>query len=225
MDETVAARSGIGLAPIAEFLAALSFLTRLPVERRSAGRSDAERAEAIAARDRGHRRAAATTGAAAFGLVGAVLGLVAGAPLLALGPAHALVGALLAIAVLALLDGGLHLDGLGDTFDALTAPAGSEERARTDPRAGTASVAAIVIVLAVDAAAWADLAARSTPAAVAAVVLAAALSRAAAPVVAALRVGGRGSPAGLATWFAAGTSGVQAVVALSTAAALVLIAG
>jgi adenosylcobinamide-GDP ribazoletransferase len=225
MRESAATNSEIGFSPIAEIRAALSFLTRLSVERRSAGRRDEEPAEAIAAKERAHPPASATTGAGAFAVVGAVLGLVAGLPLVALGPGHALVGALLAIGVLALLDGGLHLDGLGDTFDALAAPAGSEERARTDPRAGTASVVAIVVVLAVDGAALADLGARSAPAGLAAIVLAAAISRAIAPVASTVAGGWRRSPAGLATWFVERTSSAQAVASVVTAVALVLIVG
>ena len=78
--------------------AAIALLTRVPV------RTD------------GH----APAGAAAFGLVGAVLGLAARSALLA--GAAPLPGAVLALAVLAIASGALHLDGLADTADALVAP-------------------------------------------------------------------------------------------------------
>jgi len=114
---TVATRDG---GPLDELVAAVTFLTRVPVASRGASRS--------------------RTGAAAFGLVGAALGLAAAVPVLVSGAAHPLPAAILSVGVVALIEDGLHLDGLADTFDALAAPAGRAERARTDPRAGTAGV-------------------------------------------------------------------------------------
>src|SRR4029078_12992150 len=92
--------------------------------------------------------------------VGALLGLVAGLPLLALGAAHPIPAAVAAGGLLAAWSGALHIDGVADPVDALAAPAGSEERARTDPRAGTAGVVAIVVVLGLDVAAVAEIAGR-----------------------------------------------------------------
>ena len=56
------------------------------------------------------------------------------------GQGHPGPAAISALAIVAILSGGLHLDGLADTSDALAAPAGAADRARTDPRAGTAGV-------------------------------------------------------------------------------------
>jgi adenosylcobinamide-GDP ribazoletransferase len=188
-----------------ELTAAIAFLTRVPVG---------------FAGDR-----PATTGAAGFGFVGAVLGLAAALPLLIGGPSHPVLAAVACVAVIAVLDGGLHLDGLADTFDALAAPEGAAERARTDPRAGTAGVVAIVIVLGLDVTAIAEIAARSTTAAVVAVVMAACLSRALAPAVAVFgRATGPRAAGRLGSWFAAETTAVQAIVSLVTALVATLVA-
>ncbi|TMF33752.1 MAG: hypothetical protein E6I26_13700 [Chloroflexi bacterium] len=191
-------------AAAAELLAAIGFLTRLPLR---PGWVHGDR-----------------TGGAAYGLVGAGLGLAAGVPVLIAGAAHPVLASLAALALLAVLDGGLHLDGLADTVDALAAPPGSANRARTDPRAGTAGVVAVVLALGLDAAALADLAGRGGFAALAAVVAAAAASRAIAPAWAVL-VGRRRTPAeGLGSWFAETTTGFAATIALVTAAIFVGVA-
>ena len=187
-------------SPTAELAAATAFLTRVPVASVS-GR----------------------TGSAAFGLVGGLLGLVASVPLLVLAPAHPVLGAIAAIAILAVLSGGLHLDGLADTFDALAAPSGGADRARTDPRAGTAGLIAVVLVLGVDVAALAELGGRGALPAAVALVAAATVSRAAAPAWGALVGRDRAPAAGLGTWFAASTSGLAAAVAVASAAILVLV--
>jgi adenosylcobinamide-GDP ribazoletransferase len=170
-------------------IAAIALLTRIPV------RTDGARA-----------------GAWAFGIVGAVLGLAAAAPMLVLTP---LPGAVLAMAVLAIASGALHLDGLADTADALAAPnPEAAERARTDPRVGAAGVVAIVLVLAVDAAALADVAAGSSLVAAAALVGAVAASRAAATLVP--FVAGNARP-GFGQWFADRTTPVESAVASGAA--------
>ena len=196
--------------PATELLAAIAFLTRVPV-----GAGGATRAR---------------TGAAAFGLVGALLGAVAGLPLLALGVAHPFLAAVAAVGLLAALSGALHLDGLADTIDAVAAPAGAEERARTDPRAGTAGVVAIVVALGLDAAALAEIAGRGGGLlAMATLVAAATISRAVAPAWAVVVGRRRRPPGGLGTWFADATTGPAAIVALVSAtivlAALVQLAG
>ena len=169
--------------------AAIALLTRIPV------RTDGTRA-----------------GAAAFGLVGAVLGLAAAAPLFVFAP---LPGAVLALAILAVASGALHLDGLADTADALAAPnADAAERARQDPRVGAAGAVAIVLVLGVDAAALAQVAGRSPFVAAAALVAVVAASRAAATV--APFVAGSVRP-GFGRWFAERTSRLDAAVAVGTA--------
>jgi adenosylcobinamide-GDP ribazoletransferase len=169
--------------------AAIALLTRIPV-----------------------RTDGASAGAAAFGLVGAVLGLAAAAPLLVFGP---LPGAVLALAILAVASGALHLDGLADTADALAAPtADAGERARQDPRVGPAGAVALVLVLGVDAAALAQTAGRSPVVAAAALVAVVAASRAVATV--APFVAGTVRP-GFGRWFAERTSTRDAAAAVVTA--------
>jgi adenosylcobinamide-GDP ribazoletransferase len=172
--------------------AALALLTRIPV------RTDGSRA-----------------GAWAFGLVGAVLGLAAAAPLLLFAP---LPGSVLALAVLAVASGALHLDGLADTADALAAPTPeAAERARQDPRVGAAGVVAIVLVLAVDAAALAILAGASPGLAGATLVAVVATSRAVATVAPFVAATVR---PGFGQWFAERTSPRDAVAAVASAVAI-----
>jgi adenosylcobinamide-GDP ribazoletransferase len=115
-------------------VAAFGFLTRVPITRGPI--TDAELGRAV-----GY-----------FPLVGAVLGLLlaglgAGLARAALPPALA---AVVLVAALALLTGGLHLDGLADLFDALGG--GRGDRARMleimrDSRVGAHGAAALVLVL------------------------------------------------------------------------------
>jgi len=183
--------------PGRELVAAVGFLTRVPV-------GPAAMAEG-------------RTGAAAFGLVGAGLGLIAAVPVLLAGGAHPVLAAVLALVTLTILDGALHLDGLGDTVDALAAPADRAEAARADPRVGAAGAVGIILVLGVDAASLAEIAGRSPAVAAAALVVAISASRAAAPGWALasvrLRSVARGS---LGSWFASSTHPLQAVVAGGT---------
>jgi len=177
--------------------AAIALLTRIPV-----------------------RTDGASAGSAAFGLVGAVLGLAAAAPLLVFAP---LPGAVLGLAVLAIASGALHLDGLADTADALAAPtADAAERARQDPRVGPGGVVAIVLVLGIDAAALAMLADPSPGLAAATLVAVVAASRAVATV--APFVAGSVRP-GFGRWFAERTSPRDAVVAVVSAVAIAVAAG
>jgi adenosylcobinamide-GDP ribazoletransferase len=179
----------------ADVRAAAGFLTRLPVG---------------AVGDR--------VGAGAFGVVGAGIGLAAAVPLAVIGGAVPLVAAVLAIAVVVIVSGGVHLDGLADTADALAAPSPDvAERARTDPRLGSGGVVAIALDLALAVAALATLAARDPGLAAAAVVVAVAVSRSAAPVAAFAwtRAGGGGTPHGAGAWF------VERVRPASIAAVLV----
>jgi len=193
-----------------EFAAAVSFLTRLPIHRSTA---DLDR-----------------TGAAAFGLVGLAMGLVGAVPILAIGARLGLPAAIAALLLVVVISGGLHLDGLSDTADALVAPTPeAAERARSDPRAGPAGVTAIVLDLLLGGSFLAVLAARDPRVAAAAFVVALTASRAAAPV-AALIVGRRSSQrlTGLGGWFSARvtTRDVGAAVltiAVVTAGAAVLV--
>ena len=180
-------------APVLDFVAALGFLTRVPV------------------------RADARTGAAAFGLVGALIGIAACWPLAVFSFGQPLVAAVLSVATLALVSGALHLDGLADTADALAArDTEAAERARRDPSAGPAGVVAISLVLAVDVAALAALVQVAGALTAALCVIAScAVSRAAAVIGAVL--GRRRTRPGLARWFVDGTTATAVIVATGTA--------
>jgi adenosylcobinamide-GDP ribazoletransferase len=180
-------------------------------------------ADAPAARHR-------TTGAAAFGLVGALVGAAGAAPLLVLGERAPLAAGVLAAGALALVSGALHLDGLADTVDALAAPsAEAADRARKDPRVGPAGAAAIVVVVVADAALLASIVElRGAVTAALACVVAASGSRAIAPVAAWLA--GRGQPrptvrSGLGAWFVARAAAPAATTAWITALVIAVVAG
>jgi len=165
--------------------AAVAFLTLVPVGRalRLAG---------------GDLRMAAP----AFPLVGAAVGATAGAcgVLLAHQVAPAVAGAI-ALVVAVALTGGLHLDGLADTADALGARTVDDAlRIMREPQVGSYGVTAVALVLIVDAAALAELVAARRIAEVAA---AFALARAVAPVIAAVLPYAR-QGSGLARSIAAG---------------------
>lgn len=103
-------------------------------------------------------------GRAFFPAAGLLLGLLAWIAFL---PVSAIAGPQLggvaAVAVLAVLSGGLHLDGLADSADGLLAGGGRERRLEImrDPRAGTYGVVAVVLVLLGDVAALSRLDART----------------------------------------------------------------
>jgi len=102
--------------------------------------------------------AAAASGAIAFPLIGAVVGLTGAAPLVMLGWLQPL-SSLLALAVIAVVTGALHLDGLADTADALLAPDRQRaERARKDPAVGPGGAVALILVVAIEASALASVA-------------------------------------------------------------------
>ncbi|WDZ84455.1 adenosylcobinamide-GDP ribazoletransferase [Micromonospora cathayae] len=170
-------------------------------------------------------RAVAGTAMAVAPLVGAGLGVLLGGVLLGLAQvAPPLVAAALTVTVGTLVTRGLHLDGLADTVDALGSyrrgPAALEIMKKPD--VGPFGVAALVLVLLVQAAVLAELAARPGPAAFAAVVAATAAGRLG--VTVACR---RGVPAarpdGLGA-LVAGTVGPVAVLAGTVAVALVAVA-
>lgn len=177
-------------------LAAAGFLTSLPVGGRTAA-----------------------TGGAAFGVVGAGIGLVAALPVLAL-PDAQLLGAALAVAVVAIGSGGLHLDGLADTIDALAAPSPDRaERARRDPAVGALGAAGVSLVLLADAAA---IAALSPAVAVPALVVAAAASRSV-PALGARLV--RHGEAGLGRWWGDAVRPIDGLACAATVALVVLLTG
>jgi len=116
-------------------------------------------------------------GRAFFPAVGVLLGLLAAAAFwlgsLLAGP---LVGAVAALAMLAVLTGGLHLDGLADCADGLLIGGSRERRLEVmrDPRLGTFGVVALILLLLAEAAVLAHL---GSPAALSALVAAGAVSR------------------------------------------------
>jgi adenosylcobinamide-GDP ribazoletransferase len=186
--------------PLGDVRAAAGFLTRLPV---GAANRDA-------------------VGAGAFGLVGAGIGLLAAVPLVLLGRPVPLVAAVLAVAVMVLVTGAVHVDGLADTADALAAPSpDAAERARSDPRLGSGGVATLTLALALGIASLATLAAQDPVLAAAAVVVAATVSRSAAPVAALAwsRMGRTttSESGGAGAWFVrlVGPSEIVAVIATS----------
>ena len=167
------------------------------------------------------------TGAAAFGLLGAAVGTGGGLAIVLVAGASPLAAGALAVAVMAILSGGLHLDGLADTADALAVgdPARAEI-ARQDPRVGSAGVVALAVAVVFDAALLASLATTSGAVrAGLACVVAAAGSRALA-AAAGLLARGRlrsGDPAGSGgsgARFVALVSPIAAAVALASAAGL-----
>ena len=200
---SVLARASIALA---ETRAAVSFLTRLP-NRRPAAELDG-------------------TGAAAFGLVGAAIGLAAATPIVILAPRLPLPAAVIALLAIVVTSGGLHLDGLGDTADALAARTpDAAERARKDPRAGAAGVTAIVLDLLLGTALLAAIAAVDPGVAAAALIVAASMSRAAATVAAwAARRTRSDRGGGLGAWFARRVRWFDVAVAIGTAVAVTVAA-
>jgi adenosylcobinamide-GDP ribazoletransferase len=185
--------------------AAVAMLTRMPV--------------------RAHRDA---TGAAAFAVVGAVLGLVAAIPLLALGGLVPTLAAILAVAVLAVVTGGIHLDGLADTADALLAPDPVRaEAARKDPAIGSGGAVALILVLGGEVAALSAIGASGGPVlAGLACVGAGAASRTLPIVVAwtAARAGQTGG-AGLGGWFAGRIGRADVAIGLLTTTAVTIAVG
>jgi adenosylcobinamide-GDP ribazoletransferase len=160
--------------------------------------------------------------AAAFGVVGALVGVAGLAVMWPLGTAAPLVSAPLALAAMVVLSGALHLDGLADTADALLAvdPA-SAERARKDPALGPGGATALLLVLALEAGSLATLAVDAGGlAAGVACVVAGSVSRALAVVVA---LAGRDRASdGWGGGFARRASPGAAAVAGATAGAVIV---
>ena len=184
-------------AGVGELVGATAFLTRVPVARGGAG-----------------------SGAGAFALVGGAIGLVAAVPAALLLDISPLLAAGVAVALLVLLDGALHLDGVADSADALAAPTPeARERARRDSAVGAAGAVALVLVLLLQTAA---LAAVPEAAFVASVAVAGAASRSVPVLFARL---GRGARSGLASWWASAVRPRDGVACLLVAAAWLLLPG
>ncbi|MEL6170149.1 MAG: adenosylcobinamide-GDP ribazoletransferase [Pseudomonadota bacterium] len=111
------------------FLAAIEFLTRIPV--RAAWSEDAARASLKY-----------------YPAVGAGLGLVAGLAFVAVSPVFgATVSAILAIALTMVLTGALHEDGLADTWDGMGASRDSALDVMRDSRLGSFGALSLVVAL------------------------------------------------------------------------------
>jgi adenosylcobinamide-GDP ribazoletransferase len=138
--------------------AAVSFLTVIPVANADGGPGD-------------------RLGRAYFPAIGALVGLAAGLVfVVAAALATPLLAGAAAVAVLALLTGALHLDGLADSADGLLARGDVERRLAVmrDPRLGSYGVATLVVFLVLEVAALASM---SPARALAGLVIAGALSR------------------------------------------------
>lgn len=160
--------------------AAVSFLTVLPVANADGGAGE-------------------RLGRAYFPAIGALVGLAAGvAFVVAASATTPLLGAAVAVAVLAALTGAIHLDGLADTADGLLTHGDAERRLAVmhQPELGSYGVTAIAAVIVLDVAALASI---PTGRVLAALVVAGALSRLATlPVIAFVpyvRSGGKGQAA------------------------------
>ena len=166
-------------------------------------------------------------GVAAFGFVGALVGLAGAVPLAALaGPAgEPWLGGIAAIAVMAVVTGALHHDGLADTADALVArdPVAAE-RARKDPTLGVGGVLSIVLVVAAEVAALTSLVTSLNATIAAAALVAVAATSRVVPVLATLliaRLGARPTVT-LGSWFAERVTTTGG--ALATGSAVLLVA-
>ena len=191
-----------------ELRAATAILTRLPVA--------------------GHVGEAAPvgSGAAAFPVVGGAIGLLAAVPVLLLGPGQPVLAAIAALAVVAIVSGGLHLDGLADTTDALMAPDPVRaEAARRDPRIGSGGVIALVLVLGAEVAALASLAASVGPPVAGAVLVAAMAAARVVPVIVAALERRRQALTdddGFGAWFARRVTPVDVATATGIGAAVAI---
>jgi adenosylcobinamide-GDP ribazoletransferase len=158
------------------------------------------------------------SGAAAFPVVGVIVGLVGGVPLVLGGPAEPVLSSLLAVAAMTVLTGALHLDGLADTADALLAPdPTSAERARKDPAVGPGGAVALILVLGTEVAALSSVVATAGALTTGAALVVAAVVGRTLPVVAVVLAGSRATGSGFGGWFAARVGPADTVVAVVVA--------
>lgn len=195
--------SGVSGA-VASVRAALGLLTRLPMG-------------GVAPDD---------AGAAAFAVVGTALGCLGAIPLVLLARAdEPVLGAIASVALLAAVSGGLHLDGLADTADAMIAPdPPAAERARKDPAVGPGGAVTLLVVLGGQVAALVSLTGSSGPMVAGSIVVVAGSVSRWLPVVAVVLLRRRVGPDGLAAWFSARVSTGDAVIGAATAALTIGIA-
>jgi adenosylcobinamide-GDP ribazoletransferase len=190
--------------PLVSVRSALGLLTRLPV---GAGADD--------------------PGAAAFPVVGAAVGLLGALPLVFLGVAgEPVLGAIASVATLAVVSGGLHLDGLADTTDAMLAPSpAAAEHARKEPAVGPGGATAIVLVLGTQVAALASVIGSSGPMVAGALVVVGGSASRWLPVLAVVLLRRRVAPHGLGAWFSAHVSIGDAAIGAVSVALTVAVAG
>jgi adenosylcobinamide-GDP ribazoletransferase len=186
-----------------EMRAALGLLTRVRI-----GRPDA--------------RALERSGAAAFPIVGAFVGVIGLVPLVLAGGLEPLLASLLSLATVAVVTGALHLDGLADTADALLAPDhGRAEHARKDPAVGPGGAIALILVLGVEASALAAIVSTvGVWVAAGALVVAAVVGRTT-PILVVAAGRAHVAPTGFGAWFAARVGPPAVVAATLIAAGLV----
>ena len=198
--ERVVPRSADSVGVVATARAAVGLLTRLPVG-----------------------SVADVPGAAAFAVVGAAVGGLAAVALVLLALAgEPVLGAIAAVAVLAAVSGGLHLDGLADTADALVAPdAYAAERAREDPAVGPGGAVMLLLVLGAEVAALASVTASWGPVVAASVVVVGGAVSRWLPVLAVVLLRDRVGHDGLGAWFSDAVSGRDAIVGAVTVALVV----
>ena len=156
-------------------------------------------------------------GRAYFPAIGALIGLVAGIVfVVTTAVSTPLLGGAVAVAVLCVVTGAIHLDGLADSADGLLASGDAERRLTVmrDPRLGSYGVVAIVVVLVLDVAALASM---PTGRGIAALVIAGALSRLATLSVIAFVPYVRTSGLGVAAWDARRRTADLAIGVSSTA--------
>ena len=161
--------------------AAVSFLTVLPVA--NADGSPGER-----------------LGRAYFPAIGALVGFVAGVAYVVMTALSTpLAGAAVAVAVLAVLTGALHLDGLADSVDGLMTYGDVARRLEVmrDPRLGSYGVTAIGVIVLLD---FAAIASMSPLRAIAGLTIAGALSRLATLAIIAFVPYVRAAGLGVAAW-------------------------
>ena len=181
---------------------------------------------------------ATASGAVAFPLIGALVGVIGAAPLVLIGPLEPLLASLLALALLAVVTGALHLDGLADTADALLAPdAVRAERARKDPSVGAGGVVTLILVLGIEASALAALATAAGGWLAGGAFVVAAVGGRTVAVAVVVMERSRIAPDGFGAWFAARVQPrtaiaaaliatvIGAAVALATSSAAVAIGG
>lgn len=200
-----ARRSAHGVSDVAAALAAaLAMLTRIP-----AGRSSGD-----------------ATGAAAYGVVGALVGAVGLIPLVVLGGAVPPLAAIVAIGAMAVVSGGVHLDGLADTADALLAPDPTRaEAARKDPAIGSGGATALILVIAAQVAALASLVTEAGPLVAGLACVAGGAASRALPVALVRMRGGAAVRSGLGSWFADRVGRADVLLAVAGVAGVTIAAG